>query len=379
MPDDMLATLQAIDPAVLESVVREDHRSPSFHITDWSVRRLRDKGIMNRDDLWLFRGQGLDGRGARHWSVVLKILNRQAESTSPTDMLYWKRELLVAQSGLTGRLPGPVKTPRFYKAEETPGGAWIWMEHVQDLAADRWTIDNYSFAAGQLGRWSGACSMAPPSPVEPWFARQHYRRWLAWIDNDEAWQFPLNKNRVSSVIRARQDQLWAERESFYAVIERLPQVFSHFGLQRRNLLTRHGEDEHDELVAIDWAQCGLGPLGAELANLIGVSAMTLEWPPADLRELDGVVFRSYLEGLREAGWPGKADMARLGFVAWLAVCVGGMMPGGVASWCSAEYRQNALDQFGTAGEDLFWQYLPTFSYALDCADEARQLVTKLGV
>ena len=54
MPDEKLATLQAIDPAILESIVREDQRSPSFQIGDCSVRRLSNKGIINPDRLcWI--------------------------------------------------------------------------------------------------------------------------------------------------------------------------------------------------------------------------------------------------------------------------------------------------------------------------------------
>ncbi len=292
MPDDVLATLQAVDPAVLEGVVREDQRSPSFQITDWSVRCLSDKGIINPNGLWLFSGQG---------------------------------------------------------------------------------------RARQVGRWNGACAMTPDLRDEPWFVRQQYRSWLGWIDNEAAWHFPPHKNHLSTGYRARHDQLWAEREWLYGVIERLPQVFSHQDCQRRNLFTRRGEDRHDELVAIDWAQCGLGPLGAELNHLVGMSALLLEWPPARVRELEAVAFENYLEGLREAGWLGNPEMIRLGFVAYLAAFVGCALPGATAWWCSVDNRQSALDQFGASEEELFWQWLPLYDYALDCADEARQLVTKLGV
>ena len=94
MPDDILATLQAINPAVLESVVREDQRSPSFQITDWSVGRLSNKGIINPDGLWLFSGQGHDQQGPRNWSVVLKILARQTEEPPINDMWNWSSRSL---------------------------------------------------------------------------------------------------------------------------------------------------------------------------------------------------------------------------------------------------------------------------------------------
>jgi hypothetical protein len=379
MPTDRLETLQAINPAILESVVSEDQRSSSFQITNWSVRRLSGKGIINPEGLWLFSGRGHDSQGARDWSVVLKILDRQTEEPPINDMWNWRRELLVAQSGLTTRLPGPVKAPRFYRSEETPGGGWIWMEHVQDLTVRRWTLDNYSFAARQVGRWNGACAMTPEVRDEPWLVRQQYRSWLGWIDQEAAWQFPPNKSHISSAYRRRHAQLWAEREWFYDVIERLPQIFSHQDCQRRNLFVRRGIDQPSELVAIDWAQCGLGPLGAELNHLVGMSAVLLEWPPAHVRELEAAAFENYLEGLGEARWSGNPEVVRLGFVAYLAAFVGCALPGATAWWGSVDNRQSALDQFGVAEEDLFWQWLPLYDYALDCADEARRLAAKLGV
>ena len=108
MNKDMLERLNAIDVAILTDVVRQDQYSPSFVITDWSIRRLSDKGIANPDGLWLFSGQGHDSHEARQWSIVVKIFIRPELETPPDDLYYWKREFLLAQSGLLERLPGPV-------------------------------------------------------------------------------------------------------------------------------------------------------------------------------------------------------------------------------------------------------------------------------
>ena len=56
----------------------------------------------------------------------------------------------------------------------------------------------------------------------------------------------------------------------------LPQTFSHFYSQYRNLFIRKGQDQRDELVLLDWAKCGLGPLGAELNWLFAASVDLLE-------------------------------------------------------------------------------------------------------
>src|SRR5215217_2244894 len=105
MTEDVLEKLKQIDMTVLTHVVRQVQRSPSFEITEWSVRRLNDGGIMNPDGLWLLTGWGDDSRGSQSWSVVLKALQRQQEEPAPSDVWYWKRELLLTQSGLLERLP----------------------------------------------------------------------------------------------------------------------------------------------------------------------------------------------------------------------------------------------------------------------------------
>jgi hypothetical protein len=130
MAEDMVVKLQAINSAILTDVVRQDQHSPRFEVTGWSVRRLSDKGVSNRDGLWLFSGAGYDNEGSRSWSVVLKILHRQEPEPPLSDLWHWKREFFVAQSGLLARLPGPVKAPRFYRTEETSDGAWLWQEYV---------------------------------------------------------------------------------------------------------------------------------------------------------------------------------------------------------------------------------------------------------
>ena len=66
------------------------------------------------------------------------------------------------------------------------------------------------------------------------------------------------------------------------VLEILPQFFSHFDSQRRNLFIRKGDDWQDELVLIDWGQCGVGPLGSEFNFLVPMSAALVEWPTSRL-------------------------------------------------------------------------------------------------
>ena len=380
MADDMVGKLQAIDSAILTDVVRQDQHSPLFEVTGWSVRRLSDKGVSNPDGLWLFSGAGYDNAGSRAWSVVLKILHRQEAELPLSDLWHWKREFFVAQSGLLARLPGPVKAPRFYRTEETSDGAWLWQEYVQtQRPGAAWGVAEYAFAARQLGQWNGACLTNQPMPAEPWLIRQHYHPWFHQANPEQDFQFVLNRQHIVGDTRTRYEQLWADRKQFYRVLETLPQVFSHFDSQRRNLFIRKSKDEQDELVLIDWAFCGLGPLGAELFALVLMSATLFEWPPSTVAQLDAAVFGRYLHGLGEAGWSGDATGVRLGYVAWVAIWWGVIFPAIGAFWCTPELRPQAVQTFGLAEEELYVQWLPLLSYSLDCADEARVLMKKLGL
>ena len=379
MGEDVLKKLMAIDPTILTDIVRQDQNDPAFEITDWSVKRLSDKGIANPDGLWLFSGQGNSDKGSRPWSVVLKILQRQNDELPAESVWHWKREFSWAQSDLSNQLQGPVKAPRIYHSEETPEGAWIWMEHVRAIQSGLWTLDEYAFAAHQFGLWNGSYLTGSPLPAESWLTRQLYCSWLAVIDFEQALRFPLNQKYIPGETLTRYERLWHERETFFNALESLPQVFSHFDSHRRNLLIRTSQTNQKELVALDWGECGVGAIGAELNWLIGYSAMLLEWPPAELRSLEEVAFPSYIQGLQESGWNGDTDLVRLGFTAMLAVYLGCALPGLAAYLCAAENRDVALRRLGFAEEELLLKVLPGFDYVLDRTDEARTLLKKVGL
>src|SRR6185503_11978514 len=104
------------------------------------------------------------------------------------------------------------------------------------------------------------------------------------------------------------------------------QTFAHFDSQRRNLMIRARPNGEDELVAVDWAWCGRGPVGADAAILIGNSMILLEAEAADATALDEAVFSAYLAGLRAEGWSGRVEAVRLAYAATIALFSGVAAP-----------------------------------------------------
>lgn len=129
---------------------------------------------------------------------------------------------------------------------------------------------------------------------------------------------------------------------------------------------------------MDSAQCGVGAIGAELNWLIGMSTALLEWTPLDVSKLDNVTFQSYVQGLQDTGWSGDVNIVRFGYVTMLTVFFGCGLPAIPTWWCLTENKSFGLQQFNLAEEELYVKWLPVFDYTLDCADEARTLMRKLG-
>jgi thiamine kinase-like enzyme len=168
-------------------------------------------------------------------------------------------------------------------------------------------------------------------------------------------------------------RLHAERERFLAVMESLPRTLCHLDVWPHNMFAR--DDVRTALV--DWAFVGDGALGEDVGNLIPDSVFDLFQPADRLTELDELVYGSYVEGVRAAGWSGDERLVRLAVCAsavkydWLVPLMLGQATaeehadyGGVGAVSSARrYRERGA----------------TFAFLAEWAEEARELAHVLGV
>jgi hypothetical protein len=377
MPTDRLQTLAALDLTRLTEIVRRVLESPGFEIGSWNVRQLSSDGMVNPEGLFVFSGDGYDEHGRHPWSVVLKTLQSSTPEPDPSDAWHWKREYWAMESGLLDRLPGPLVPPRCYAVEEQPDGAWIWMQHIFDSSPRRWGIREFVFAAEQLGRTTGAWLSSGIKLDYPWLARGLARTWSeGFAPGEEVWANEYVDQAWSSNMRARLMAVWTERARLNAALERLPQTFAHFDSQRRNLMIRARPDGEDELVAVDWAWCGMGPVGADVAILVGNSMILVEADPGAGAQLDEAAFPAYVKGLRATGWDGNVDEVRLAYAATNALFCGVTAPSMLSFITHPDRTARAKENFGLDVAGFVEHTVQMGAFGVELGEEALRLMNQ---
>jgi hypothetical protein len=170
--------------------------------------------------------------------------------------------------------------------------------------------------------------------------------------------------------------VWAERVRLNAALERLPQTFAHFDSQRRNLMIRARPDGEEELVAVDWAWCGIGPVGADAAILIGNSMILYEADPKMGAQLDKAVFPSYLTGLRAAGWTGNIDEVRLAYAATNALFCGVTAPHLLTIATRPDWIARMKENFGVETSECIEHSVQMCTFGVELGEEAIRLMNQ---
>jgi hypothetical protein len=168
----------------------------------------------------------------------------------PHHHAYWRRQPLVAESGLVAATPG-LRSPACLKVEWDANGATMWTARVSPTPLDPLAL------AAALGRFARA-HVAEPS----WGARDVLRDRLNTVARRGGWA-ALDSKLPTDLQHAVQD-LWVRRDAALAELDALPRVPTHGDAHPGNLLGRDGDD----VIAVDWEQFGLGPVGFDLGYLL---------------------------------------------------------------------------------------------------------------
>lgn len=311
-----------VDLAVLASVVERSLGAQGLTLAGWSAEELF-AGAGQGLGVFRFTGDAQVGDESKHWSVILKVL--PGDEAGP--LTAWSlptREPRAYESELLETLPDALRAPRCLRHVRYEGRHHLWLE---DLGSDdaAWSLHDYAHVARQLGRFNGAYLEERPLPTADWLSHDWLRSWLTEgataIDE-------LARHRTNPYVRrvyppdlfTELMDLWSRREHLLAALDRLPQVLCHHDAFRRNLFLRSGQ-----LLAVDWAFLGVGPLGSELAPLVSSSAAFLGIDRGRWDDLERAAVDAYVEGLADVGWHGPPEQPRFGFVTsaalryWLGV------------------------------------------------------------
>jgi hypothetical protein len=221
--------------------------------------------------------------------------------------------------------------------------------------------------------------------VSPWLRTGWLRSWVShfeflkdYLPHPDFWEDPLVRAAFPVPVVDRLLALWARRQEWLDILDRMPLTLCHFDTWRPNLLAAATPDGHDRTVALDWQCMGLGPAG-EVGNLLLTALMTLEVPASDAKTLDAAIWEGYLQGLQEAGWRGNSKDVRFCYTAYPALRWGLVFPMlMILPYVrNPEKRAEAEAKYGQSIEELLSRWAGALYAMLDLADEAHELANGL--
>jgi hypothetical protein len=360
----------AVDGGELAEVVERLTGAPTPG--RWRSRKLYDPVASATAGIWRVSGDG--------WSVVLKLVHHGRHghpnwlsSSDPGHWYFWKREVLAYRSGLPGSFVGGLRGPRCLGIfERSDGTVALWLEDAGvGTAGTTWGIEPYGRAARHLGQAQGALVGDEARPSEPWLAREWLRAYLLQRDSDmallgevSAWAPPLVRDNLDRALAEPLRQMRQDQGLFLGALDGLDRTVCHFDLHPANLFA-----VGDETVLIDWAFVGIGALAEDAAVLVADSVLDFHVAPELFDELYDVVRRGYLDGLRQAGWSGRAELVDVGMSATLAARYAWIGPALLR--CVLEGR-TVMNKRPV--EETVRVWAGTVPFLLDHADRARRLM-----
>jgi hypothetical protein len=379
-----------LNAMMLTPLVRAILDNGAAEVINWEVAPL----LLSKTSpaaVYRIAGSAQTGDGVLPWSLVLKESQAQVSSTSlghntsndPKSQWYWKRELLVYQSGLFDELPEGFATPQVYCIEDEPEFNRVWMEDMRDDVGMIWPLQHYGHVARHFGRFNGLHLAQHPIPSWPWLMNGFLASRISkseWADFAHHYPTlresnPLVQRGWNDDLFAAFDQIWHEREHFLQVMANLPQTLLHNDAGRKNLFARRYPDGNVETVAIDWGFTGMGAIGEDLATIVSQSVYWFNGVrPEELPELDAIIFPAYVQGLRDVGWQGDPALARLGYTLCVVLRHGLGIFG--MEWGARNEDRRVLIEtaIGHPMEEIADVMRGLRSYVIACADEARGLI-----
>ncbi len=322
--------IDALDWATRTDLVRAALQDGAAEINSWSDDDAG--GGASGSQLFRISGDALVGATRVPWRFMLKVFNHEGQgwqesSTDPRAWDYWKREWLAYQDPLLREMRGSLTAPRCLGAGELGDAAvWIALEDLSGIDQRPWPESQFGIVARHLGEFNGSFLADHTMPSPSWLSRDWLRGFTERAEPmitllPQVADHPLVSQIYSQQLIAALLETWEQRQSWYAVLDGLPQTFCHQDVFPRNAFVRHwGQpDQANKTLAIDWAFCGIGPVGAELAPLIGSSLGFFEFEPDAADRVEALCLASYMDGIIDAGWKGTRSDVLLGYLGSLVL------------------------------------------------------------
>ena len=279
--------LPPLDHDVLTDPVRRALNSTTADVTAWECHKLHGGYGMASGGVYRIAGSAHDQGATAPWSLVLKIVCpprpdgsflaqyfSDDAQTTPAGLTYWKREVEAYQSGLLDDLPACLVAPRCYGVlEPTESETWLWLEHIADHSERQWTLEYNGLVAHHLGCFNGAFLARQPAARGPWLPTNSLKGWVDYAAPGierlpQVMDHPLVRRLYPPQVAAALMEVWDERQALLDALARLPQTLCHGDAWRRNLMVRPSPAARTQVVAIDWAYVGIGPIGQELVMFV---------------------------------------------------------------------------------------------------------------
>lgn len=376
--------LSTLDESILASPVRRLLNDAGASIINWRYQPV-EGGLGGSHGVYRFQGKAKTRGQTQPWSLILKALSPQSGSQVPENWGYWKREVLAYQSGLLDNLAGDLVAPQCFGIDEYDNEEyWLWLEDIVEAGPTVWPLERFGLAARHLGQFNGAYLDERPIPDLSWLSRDRLRKQVVYAEPGIAQlpqlvYHPVFEGLLPGDSLDRSFKIWDARERLLMMLDQLPPVLCHQDAFRRNLMARISPEGQAQTVALDWAELAIGVIGQEIEILFTGSLKFVAVDIDKISLLDSLIFAGYIDGLRDAGWAGDAQLVRFGFTATAALS---SLADRAIKWPNVAKRVAALPEGAewpkllNAGGPV--QAIAKDLYFIDLGEEALSLLDTIG-
>ncbi len=222
--------------------------------------------------------------------------------SDPDDPQWWGREATFYESDLAvAGWPADARAAHCLAVDDHDGCRDIWLESVDIPAL---SLSVFERAAVGLAHWQ----VVNAGTTHGWLARDWIPTHVARHRLDNArtldhpgWGTALARG-LDPAVRAAIERRATDPGVVRRRLAEFPAVLTHFDFHHANIGT-----VGDDVVIIDWAYPGWGPIGHDVGHLAVDACDQLGLP---LPELWTALETAYCSALADAGWPGDLDVVR---------------------------------------------------------------------